>query len=215
MPVPPPRLRLLTLTLLLTLTTAACGGQDDTEAPETTSASSSPASPAEDIEVPDGVELTEPGAQLDFGEAATVAYQADANRGSVLDLTVVGVRTGRVRDLAAFQLDDATRASTPYYVRARVANVGTDELGRATVPLYAVDDADTLIQASSFTTGFEPCPSTPLPRRFGAGARTTVCLVYLVPEGGALTAVSYRPLQRFEAITWTGAVQPARRPGRG
>lgn len=199
----------------LALATAACGGDD----PETAStpAPSEPGLelPTGDVEVPEGTALTEAGTTLDFGEAATVAYQAGRGRGSVVDLTVLGVRTGRVQDLAAFQLDAATRASTPYYVRVRVANVGTGDLARAGVPLFAVDGDDTLIQASSFTTSFEPCPSTPLPARFGPGARTTTCLVYLAPDGGELTAMSYRPQQRYEAITWTGEVQPPPRRGRG
>ena len=34
-----------------------------------------------------------------------------------------------------------------------------------------------------------------------------VCLVYLAPERGKLTAVSFRPTQEFDPITWTGKVR--------
>lgn len=205
----------LVLALTLALTLAACGGGEDAE-PADAPASGSPSSaaPTPDVEVPDGVRLTDPGSELGFGETATVAYEAGAQRGTVLGLTVLGVRTGQVRDLSAFQLDAATRASTPYYVRVQVTNEGTTDLGGAGVPLFAVDGRDVLIQPSSFTTGFERCPSTPLPERFGPGEEATRCLVYLVPEAGEeLAAISYRPLQTFDPITWTGQVRPARGGG--
>ena len=34
----------------------------------------------------------------------------------------------------------------------------------------------------------------------------TTCLVYLSPKHGDLTAVSFRPTQDFNPITWTGKV---------
>jgi hypothetical protein len=209
-------LSLSALALAVALTTAACGGEEEPDAAATPSESASAdASPAGDVEVPEGVQLSEPGDELGFGDTATVAYQANAQRGTVLGLTVLGVRTGRVQDLSAFQLDAATRASTPYYVRVRVTNDGTEGLGGAAVPLFAVDGRDVLIQPSTFTTDFARCPSGPLPRAFPADAEVTTCLVYLVPEDGEeLTAVSYRPLQDLEAITWAGEVQPPPRRGR-
>jgi hypothetical protein len=33
-----------------------------------------------------------------------------------------------------------------------------------------------------------------------------VCLVYFVPDHGRLVAVSFRPSQDFQAITWTGRI---------
>ncbi|WP_460842157.1 hypothetical protein [Nocardioides marmoraquaticus] len=203
--------RLLAPVLVLALTTAACGGDDTSERPSEAESSPSVALPTGDVEVPEGVDLTPSGTALDFGDTATVAYEAGRDRGSVLELTVLGATKGRVRDLSAFQLDDATRASTPYYVRVRVANAGPDDLGGAAVPLFAVDGRDTLVQPSSFTAEFERCPSTPLPEKFVADAKATRCLVYLLPDKGTLEAVSYRPLQSFEAITWTGDVARPRR----
>ena len=41
------------------------------------------------------------------------------------------------------------------------------------------------------------------------------CLVYLVPEGGKLTGVSFRPLQAFEPILWKGESDPRRRAQEG
>lgn len=197
----------LVLGLALGLATAACGGDDP--APES-EASSSPALPTGDVEVPDGVELTAPGTELDFGDTATVAYEVGRDRGTVVELTVTAASTGRVRDLEAFQLDETTRRSTPYYVRVKVTNVGTEDIGGAAVPLFAVDGRDTLVQPSTFTTSFERCPSTPLPKEFGPEDEASACLVYLLPDRGTLEALSYRPLQSFEPITWTGEVRAPR-----
>ena len=76
------------------------------------------------MEVADGVTITEPGTELDFGAAATVAYEPNPRRGSVLSLAVSSVRQGRISDFAAYQVDAATKKSRPYYVRGVVKNVG-------------------------------------------------------------------------------------------
>ena len=83
------------------------------------------------------------------------------------------------------------------------------------MPLYAVDPTDTLIQASTFQARFEPCPGNGVfPETFGPGDAKEICLVYLVPDGGELTAVSFRPNQDFDPITWTGPIKkPPRRQG--
>lgn len=187
--------------VLLALVAGACGGGEQSAPEESPEATPSVALPTGDVEVPDDVELTPAGTELAFGETASVAYQVGEG-GSVVELTVLGARAGKVADLSAYQLDEATRKSRPYYVRVRVANAGTGQLGGAAVPLFAVDGRNTLVQPSTFTSPFKRCPSTRLPARFGADARTTTCLVYLLPDKGTLEAVSYRPLQSFEPITW-------------
>ena len=201
-----PRLVLPALALALVVT--GCGGSEASDEPTQASASPTTDLPTGNVEIPEGVTPTKAGTTLDLGEAATVAYEPNTSKSSVLELTVQKLQTGRIADLSAFQLDAATRKSTPYYVTMRVENVGTGDLGGAAVPLFAVDGADSLIQPSSFTSAFDRCPSTPLPEKFGEGAKTTGCLVYLLPDGGELTAVSFRPLQTFEPITWEGTVLP-------
>ncbi len=106
----------------------------------------------------------------------------------------------------AWQLDAATMKSTPYFVHATVRNAGKQALSGAPVPLYVLDGRNTLLQASTFRARFRPCPSTPLPARFTHGKKAAVCLVYFAPDHGRLTAVSFRPTQDFDAITWTGPV---------
>ena len=162
--------------------------------------------------MPDGVTLTKAGEELEFGQSATVAYEPNPQRSTVLELTVDSVRKGLISDLGNYVLDEKTRASTPYYVQVTVKNVGNGDVGRTPIPLWAVDTTDTLIQASSFTNSFTKCPSTPLPQSFAPAAETSTCLVYLVPGGGTLTGVSFRPVQAYAPILWTGTVEE---PGPG
>lgn len=192
--------------LALTLVAAGCGGDGDEEAPQEEPTAGGSPSPSSTVEVPESVEIDEQGTQLGFGETATVVHEPTQNRGSVLALTVTKVQQARLADLSDFTLDERAQASTPYYVEVSVENVGEGDLGRAPVPLWAVDGDGRLVQASGFTADFEPCPSGPLPEPFGPGESVDTCLVYLLPDRGDLEAVSYRPTQEFTPITWEGEV---------
>jgi hypothetical protein len=184
------------------LVLSGCGGEEKpTTKPSVTL-------PTSDVNVPAGVQLTKAGTELKFGEKATVAYEPNAERNTVLELTVNSAAEGTITDLGSYVLDERTKESTPYYVDVTVTNVGDGDVGQTPIPLWAVDDANTLIQASSFTNSFNRCPSTPLPTTFAPNATATTCLVYLVPDHGKLTGVSFRPLQAVAPIVWKGEVTP-------
>lgn len=179
-----------------------------TGSPGTASASATPYLP-----VPDGVELTAQGSELEVGDEAVVAYEPRQDRVGVLGIRVDRLeRTTFKQSFRGWQLDKATRRTNPYFVRATVTNEGQTDLGGRPVPLYIVDGENTLVEASSFASRFEPCPSTPLPKKFAAGDRTKVCLVFLSPDRGELTAVSFRPTQEFNPITWTGELEKVEKP---
>lgn len=165
--------------------------------------------PTGNVDVPEGITLTKAGTELKFREPATVAYEPNTRRSSVIELRVNSVQAGRIADFSAYQLDARTRKSRPYYVRVHVKNAGDGDLSRAAIPLLAVDTRNTLIQPSSFNNTFKKCPSTPLPAGFTSGKTMSGCLVYLVPPGGTLVEMSFRPLQAFEPITWKGTITPA------
>ncbi|HET8602744.1 MAG TPA: hypothetical protein VFM09_02355 [Marmoricola sp.] len=166
--------------------------------------------PTGDVSVPPGVKITPPGTKLSFGQTATVAYEPNTKRKTVLQLTVTRVQKARISDLSAYVLDKRARRSTPYYVDVRVHNAGSGDVGHTDVPVWLVDQADTLIHSSGFTNRFSACPSTTLPAKFGPGARVQTCLLYLVPDHGRFTAMSFRPLQAYAPITWTGTVAQPR-----
>jgi hypothetical protein len=159
------------------------------------------------LPVPDGVALTEPGSQLAVGDHAVVAYQPRQDVVGALDIDVTALEKTSIKaEFSAWQLTDEQKKSNPFFVRATVKNVGDTDLGGRDVPLYIVNDDNVLVQSTPFASSFEACPSTPLPKKFAPGAEAEVCLVYLAPDHGDLVAVSFRPEETFNPITWTGDV---------
>ena len=158
------------------------------------------------------VSLTAQGTALKVGQAATVSWQPSKHPVGVVKLKVTQLEKAPISAFDAWQLDPATKKSTPYYVHAHVQNVGTHSLAGVPVPLYLLDDSNVLLQASTFKATFPACPSTPLPPKFTHGKKASVCLVYFVPKHGSMSAVSFRPTPSFDAITWTGPVQKAKQP---
>ena len=186
-----------------------CSGDDGEPGRSATSASSSPEATASPyLPVPDGVTLTPPGADLRLGDPAVVAWEPRQGTVGVLRVSVAKVeRTTTKKALSAWRLSPAQKASTPYFVHVSVRNVGETNLGGRRVPLYAVNDQNLLLESTPFASSFEPCPSAPLPKKFKPGAQQDVCLVYLAPDRGTLEAVSFRPEESFDPITWTGEIE--------
>lgn len=203
------------ISLAAALALSACsGGSDEPTSTDSSSTSGTPGSSSAStsekpyLPVPDGVELTAQGSDLEVGDHAVVAYEPRQKQVGVLDIQVTKLeKTTFKESFAGWKLDDATRKTNPYFVRATVKNVGDSDLGGRPVPLYIVDGNNTLIESSTFASTFKPCPSTPFPDVFKAGDKTAVCLVFLSPDKGDLTAVSFRPTQEFDPITWTGELQ--------
>jgi len=198
----------LALALAGALALSGCSGSDDKPSASGGSSSGSPSSSAKPyLPVPSGVKLTTPGSSLKVGDHAVVAYHVRQGQVGALDLQVTRLeKTSFKKSFAGWKLDKATLKTNPYFVRASVKNVGSTDLGGRAVPLYIVDGHNTLIEASSFASTFAPCPSGQFPKKFKPGAQADVCLVYLSPNHGKLTAASFRPTQEFAPITWTGAL---------
>jgi hypothetical protein len=155
-----------------------------------------------------GVRLTGQGSKLGLGKTARVLWKPDQRTLGVLAISVTGLRKVPIGAFSDWRLDAATRRSTPYFVHATVRNLGRSNLSGRAVPLYLLDQRNTLLQASSFQAKFPPCPSRTLPAKFTRGKKTSVCLVYFAPDHGKLVAISFRPDQDFDAITWTGHSAP-------
>ena len=154
----------------------------------------------------DGVRLTRPGARLKLGDTARVSWQPDQRTTGVIAVTVTGLLRMPISTFSDWRLDRATQRSTPYFVHATVRNLGKSDLSGVPVPLYLLDRRQTLLQTSTFQARFTPCPSRPLPTKFKRGAKASVCLVYFAPHHGRLVAISFRPTENFDAITWEGKV---------
>lgn len=175
----------------------------DTPSEEVPAPSSEPAEPTE-LPVPDGVVLTAPGTELALGDPASVAWEPRQDEVGVIEVEVREVeRTSFERSFAGWQLDDATRATTPWFVRVALRNEGESDLGGRAVPLYGLGTSGSLVPASSFATRFAPCPGNGrFPEAFGPQEQAERCLVVLVPEGDELQGVAFRPTEEFEAIVW-------------
>lgn len=191
-----------------------CSGDDDEPDRPVASGSPSPSAGASPyLPVPDGVTLTPQGTDLSLGDQAVVAWEPRQGTVGVLRVTVTDVqRTTTKKALSAWQLSAAQKASTPYFVHVSVSNAGDTDLGGRRVPLYAVNDQNLLLESTPFASSFEPCPSTPLPKKFRPGAQRDVCLVYLAPDHGTLEAVSFRPEETFDPIAWTGEIEKYQPP---
>jgi hypothetical protein len=187
------------------LVLSSCAGESSEEPAESPSVSTSP-SPSSTVNVPASVELTEVGADLSFGDSATVIYEPTQKRGSVLEVTVKNAKQGSTKDFTGFILDDYTKKATPYYVDVTVENVGESNVGGVAVPVWGVDQTNTLLPPATFTTTFRRCPSEQLPKKFGSGESFSTCLVFFAPDKGTLKAVSFRPNQEFDPIEWTGEI---------
>ena len=214
--------------LAAVLVLAACSGDGSSgsgsptgdAAPDGTSAASggdaTPGSkPSPYLPVPAGVALTDPGSELGFGEQATVAWRPEQGQVGVLDVKVRRVFAADIKALQNWQLDAAGRGSSLYYVTMTVANIGDEDLSGQRIPLYVLDGANALVESSAFKKEFKPCASPALPDGFVTGEKVTVCQAYLVPKRGTLVAVSFRPTEKFNPISWVGKVTEPKEPEKG
>jgi hypothetical protein len=189
---------------------AGCGG-DDSDAPADDASTA-----AEDyLPVPEGVELTAPGSELEVGEAATVAWEPDQETVGVLDITVTRMERASYKLFVGWKVSEENKQKTPYFVHAKVTNVGDTGLGGVQVPLYGVDGDNRLLEASIFGSNFKPCPGEELPEKFRPDDTAKACLVFLAPDHGDLVGTSFRPEEEFAGIVWTGEVTRAQAPGQG
>jgi len=205
--------RLLALLLAALLAFTACsddGGDGPADDPSDPTSGSSAVADEPYLPVPDGVELTAQGSDLAVGDTATVAYEPRQDVVGALEITVTKLEKATFKLFVGWRITDEIKSTAPYFVRAEITNVGESDLGGRDVPLYAVDGDNRLVEASILGSSFKACPSQPFPEAFGPGDSTKVCLVYLAPDRGDLTAVSFRPTQEFDGITWTGDVVEAK-----
>jgi hypothetical protein len=227
------RLRTTGLAAVVLLASASVlgGCSDDDKSPEagapteTTASGSATASGSESagpsLPVPEGVELSPEGSQLEVGDTATVAYELRQGVVGVLDITVSRLeQTSFKKSFVGWDLDEGQKKANPYFVRATITNRGDTDLGGKRVPLYIVDGTNTLVEATTFASAFPPCEPGSFPKKFKPGQKMKVCLVFLAPKRGDLTAVSFRPTQEYDPITWTGELEKPKppkpdKPGKG
>ena len=189
--------------------TEASPGDADTAVPGPEEDGQSPTPDGESpyLPVPSGVRLTPPGSDLGVGDTAILAAELpESSKVGVFEIRVDRLQRAGWEAFEGWVLPEEIRRHTPYFVRVSVRNAGRSDLGGERLPLYVVDGDNVLLQQSTFTETFQPCWPATLPEPFGRGEQTQACLVYLAPDGGELAAVSFRPDQSFNPITWSGKV---------
>lgn len=203
----------------------ACGGSEEDPGDDPSASSDAPGatdSPgAVDptasayLSVGPGVELTEPGTTLRFGEPAVIAWQPRQDSTAALRVTVDRVdRTSFKESFQGWIITDDMEGQTPVFVRLSVANAGEANVGGEPVPIAVIDDEGVRIQPTTAAEKeFVPCPGGALPKKFGPGAKTDLCLLYLLAPGASFDSVGFLPVDSDaqpvgEAITWEGRLTP-------
>ncbi len=163
-------------------------------------------SPYVDVPSESTTPTTAAGTDLALGRTAVAWWKPSAGSAALLHLRVTAIhRTTFKRSFKGWKLTKATLATTPYFVTASVSAANALVAGKQ-VPLYALDDRDQLVQASSFKQAFKPCGPGVFPVGYTSGRAARVCLVYLVPKKAKLEGIAYRPAQTLQPITWKGPV---------
>ncbi|GAA4102110.1 hypothetical protein ACFFOS_04340 [Nocardioides kongjuensis] len=196
---------------------SGCGSDDPkgTRKPKPTEATSSAA--ADYLPVPSDVTLTEPGTQLGLGEEGVVAFQRRQDEVGVLAVSVERIeRTSFQESFPGWNVDAATAARTPYFVRVRLTNVGDTDLGGLRLDNVLWGDDGTTLEAPNYYKADQlpVCSGDPLPTPFAAGATAELCQVYFIAPTHALENVSFPPFGGLDPITWSGELSPVEKPGK-
>lgn len=154
------------------------------------------------FDLPAGVTLTKGGTKLTEDASASVVYQVGARAASAITVTVTSVRKGNIKDFKFFSLDEASKASSPFYVSVTVKNEGPAGVGGGALPMFAHDSSNTVFPPNELVGTFKPCPKPGLPKSFLPGSTAKLCLVYLVPKGRSLQSVDLRTGSAQDAISW-------------
>lgn len=195
--------RSLAFGLVAVLVLTGCGAGDNGDGDNDDEVTESPTATTTEDE---GDELTEPGTELELGEAAFIKWQATQKLEGHVAVTVQRLDQVSIKEFRAFKLDEDTKASTPYYVHVTVANLGDTNLAGVRLPLYLNDGSEVFIPQANIPTQFDPCPSKPLPEKFTGGKQINTCLVYLAPEGKKLESMDLRSTEMIDSISWTGEI---------
>jgi hypothetical protein len=198
--------RFASVLLACSLALSACGGGDDGKDKDKDSGPTDTPST--------GVELTEPGSELELGEAATATWSPNQKTSGAIGLTVTRIDKGPARDLRAIKVNPPLKDPRLYYVHFTLENKGDADFGGLSplaLELYLDDGSDVLQPAADIRVRFDSCPLAKLPARFAKGKSAKLCLVYAVEAD--LVNMSLRPDATSPLITWTGKVtSPVKKP---
>lgn len=201
------------------LALSACGddepentGAEDTtsESAEETPASEEPTESETTAEAAPTGDVTAPGTELAFGDAATVPFESGDGSG-VVQVSIDGITKGTAADLEPLDLGDQAAGFIPFYIAVTVTGVsGGDTLGNYSInesiegTLPDGDEAQNIYIIGDFA----PCEEENFPGDFADGDTFTTCVTYLAQESTEVSGAQFAPSDGDynsydgEPVTW-------------
>jgi hypothetical protein len=160
----------------------------------------------------DGGNTAAPGTSLKTGQSATVPFATTLKSGKdgpayKLSVQVQSMTKGTLADFNGIQLDATEKASTPYYVKAKITNLGPGKIATSDndpgIQIEGVDKTGQTQQSVTFFGDFPKCDETSPPNSMGVGSSIETCLTFLVP--GGITKVAYTGTESYidKPVTWS------------
>ena len=136
--------------------------------------------------------------------AFTPAGSTNKSKASTLQLTVQSFDKGSLSDFNGIQLDATEKASTPYYVKVHVTNLGPAniDVDSSAAAIEGVDSTGNNQSSVTFIGDFPKCPDAASTKPLGTGKGYDDCLTFLVP--GGIKRVSYNGTSDYidSPVTW-------------
>ena len=188
-----------------TTSSAAAATTSSAAATSSTEATSSAAAGA-------GGATAAPGTSLKVGASATVPFATTLKSGKdgpsyKLSVQVQSMTKGTLADFNGIQLDATEKASTPFYVKAKMTNLGPGKINTSDndpgIQIEGVDKTGQTQQSVTFFGDFPKCDEKSAPNPMGVGSSFETCLTFLVP--GGITKVAYTGTESYidKPVTWS------------
>ena len=152
------------------------------------------------------------GTSLKVGQTATVPFDTTLKSGKPgpsykLKVQVHSMDKGTLADFNGIQLDATEKASTPYYVKATITNVGPAKINTSSndpgIQIEGVDKTGQTQQSVTFFGDFPKCDEKSAPNPMAAGSSFDTCLTFLIP--GGIQKVAYTGTESYieKPVTWS------------
>lgn len=198
---------------------AACGGGGSsgssaatTSAPATQAAATSASTTAATTtgQSAPAAGTTGPGTALAVGQTATVPFrpvsESTGKPKFTLKVTVTAIEKGSLNDFNGIKLDAGQKASTPFYVKAKIENASPGDASakdeNPSIQIQGVDNTGETQQSVTFLGEFPRCEDKQPPKPLSQGKSFETCLVFLVP--GGIQKAAYTGAEEYitSPVTW-------------
>ncbi|HEX4427857.1 MAG TPA: hypothetical protein VGG07_01500 [Solirubrobacteraceae bacterium] len=147
-----------------------------------------------------------------MGQTATVPFTTTLKSGKngptyKLSVQVESMDKGTLADFNGIKLDATEKASTPYYVKAKITNLGPGKIDTEDndpgIQIEGLDKTGETQQSVTFFGDFPKCDEKSAPNPLAVGSSFETCLTFLIP--GGITKVAYTGAESFieKPVTWS------------